>query len=236
MSAGEGDRGGARDDASKPPESQEKAGASKPPESKEKAGTPKPPESKEKAGASKPPEPEAKAGASKPPDPKEKKAGASKPPDPKEKKASASKATEPKAKASASEPAPKKKAGASKPPAPKESRVGFGVPELPQVKRMERLHCAGKQVPSPMGGFVMALGLRREEDRTSTILFECKTSALRYELPMRVSTWRERRKVRIQAEEGLDPLCPRAELGPPLVRRGKDFYCPRCSIMFGRVP
>ncbi|MCY3943979.1 MAG: hypothetical protein OXG18_09495, partial [Gemmatimonadetes bacterium] len=132
----------------------------------------------------------------------------------------------------------KEKAGASKAPdqKAKASRVGFGVPELPEAKRMERLHCAGRQVPSPVGGFVMALGVRQEEDRTSTILFECKTSALRYELPMRVSGWRERRKVRIQVEEGLDPLCPRAELGPPLVRRGKDFYCPRCNIWFGRVP
>ena len=101
---------------------------------------------------------------------------------------------------------------------------------------MERLHCSGRQVPSPMGGFLMDLGVRQEADGTSTILFECKTSALRYELPLRISTWRERRKVRLQAEEGLDPMCPRGELGPTLVRRGKDYFCPRCSIMFGRAP
>ena len=164
--------------------------------------------------------------APEPPDPKEE-AGAPEDSDPEEEGASASEPSD-----------PKEEAGAPKAPAPKAkaSRVGFGVPELPEAKRMERLHCAGRQVPSPVGGFVMALGVRQEEDRTSTILFECKTSALRYELPMRVSGWRERRKVRIQVEEGLDPLCPRAELGPPLVRRGKDFYCPRCNIWFGRVP
>ena len=121
-----------------------------------------------------------------------------------------------------------------KPPKPKP--LGFGVEELAEVKKMERLHCSGRQVPSPMGGFLMDLGVRQELDGTSTILFECKTSALRYQLPLRISTWRERRKVRVQAEEGLDPLCPRGELGPPLVRRGKDFFCPRCNIMFGRVP
>lgn len=124
---------------------------------------------------------------------------------------------------------PKRPAGGKAKP------VGFGVEELAEVKKMERLHCSGRQVPSPMGGFLMALGVRQEQGGTSTILFECKTSALRYQLPLRISTWRERRKVRIQAEEGLDPLCPRGELGPPLVRRGKDFFCPRCSIMFGRV-
>jgi len=119
---------------------------------------------------------------------------------------------------------------------PKPPPVGFGVEELADVKKMERLHCSGRQVPSPMGGFLMDLGVRQEPDGTSTILFECKTSALRYQLPLRISTWRERRKVRVQADEGLDPLCPRGELGPPLVRRGKDFFCPRCNIMFGRVP
>lgn len=116
------------------------------------------------------------------------------------------------------------------------AREGFGVEELDQPKKMERLHCSGRQVPSPMGGFLMELGARQEADGTSTVLFECKTSALRFELPLRISTWRERRKVRLQAEEGLDPLCPRGELGPPLARRGKDFFCPRCNIMFGRVP
>ncbi len=118
----------------------------------------------------------------------------------------------------------------------KPRRVGFGVPELPEVKKMERLHCSGLQVPSPMKGFLEYLGVRGERDGTSTVLFECKTSALRYELPLRISTWRERRKVRIVALEGLDPLCPRGETGPPLVRRGNNFFCPRCNIMFGRVP
>lgn len=129
----------------------------------------------------------------------------------------------------------KRQAGARK-KAEKPARVGFGEEELPEVKKMERLHCSGRQVPSPNGGFLMELGVRQEPDGTSTILLECKVSALRYELPLRISTWRERRKVRIQADEGLDPMCPRGELGPPLVRRGKDFFCPRCSIMFGRAP
>ena len=119
---------------------------------------------------------------------------------------------------------------------PVSSPMGFGYDELAEVKKMERLHCSGRQVPSPMGGFLEALGVREEKNGTSTVLFECKTSALRFQLPLRISTWRERRKVRLQSDEGLDPLCPRGELGPSLVRRGKDFFCPQCSIMFGRVP
>lgn len=120
--------------------------------------------------------------------------------------------------------------------AEKPKRVGFGVEQLPDVDRAERLHCSGRQVPSPMGDFLVELGVRSEPDGTSTVLFECKNSALRYELPLRITTWRERRKVRRQATDGLDPLCPRAELGPPLERRGDSWYCPRCNLMFGRLP
>lgn len=121
-------------------------------------------------------------------------------------------------------------------PKKERGRIGFGVSQLSEVMKAERLHCSGRQVPSPMGGFLVDLGVRAEANGTSTVLFECKTSALRYELPLRISTWRERRKVKGQVEEGLDPMCPRGgKLGPPLVRREKDWYCPRCSLMFGRV-
>ena len=204
---------------------EEKTAASEPADPKKEAGAPEAVAPKEETGAPEPPDSEGEATAPEATDPK--------------KEADAPEDAAPKGETGAPDPPdPKDEAAAPKAPAPKTkpSRVGFGVPELPEPRRMERLHCAGRQVPSPVGGFVMPLGVRQEEDRTSTILFECKTSALRYELPMRVSGWRERRKVRIQVEEGLDPLCPRAELGPPLVRRGKDYYCPRCNIWFGRVP
>lgn len=135
--------------------------------------------------------------------------------------------------------APQRKGKASPPPfIPKKDRkpIGFGATELPDVDKAERLHCSGRQVPSPMGGFLESLGTRSEPNGTSTILFECKISTLRFQLPLRRSTWRERRKVRTQADEGLDPMCPRAELGPALERRGRDWYCPRCNLMLGRVP
>lgn len=132
---------------------------------------------------------------------------------------------------SGSGPRPKARKRPAKP-----AREGFGVERLKAVKEVERLHCSGRQVPSPMGGSLMELGNRTEPDGTSTVLFECKTSALRFELPLRISTWRERRKVRMQAEEGVDPQCPRGAPGPALVRRGIHFHCPRCNLMFGRVP
>jgi len=113
--------------------------------------------------------------------------------------------------------------------------VGFGVEELADAKKMERLFCSGRQLPSPMGGILIALGVRSEDDGTSTVLLECQSSSLRYQLPIRKATRTERTKVKGQVDEGLDPLCPRGEEGPSLVRRANDWYCPRCNIKFGRA-
>ena len=118
---------------------------------------------------------------------------------------------------------------------PPEETAGFGVEELDDAKKMERLYCSGRQLPSPMGGFLVALGVRAEADGTSTVLLECQSSSLRYQLPIRKATRTEKSKVKAQTEEGLDPLCPRGEEGPSLVRRGSDWFCPRCSIKFGRA-
>ncbi len=126
--------------------------------------------------------------------------------------------------------------GGLAPTAAKPQRIGFGADPVPDLHKAEGIHCSGRPVPSPLGGSLMELCVRPEPDGTSTVLFECKTSALRFELPLRISTWRERRKVRIQAEEGLDPVCPRGEPGPALVRRKGNFHCPRCNLMFGRIP
>lgn len=118
---------------------------------------------------------------------------------------------------------------------PDQEPGGFGVEELSDTKRMERLYCSGRQLPSPMGGFLVALGVRSEPDGTSTVLFECQSSSLRYQLPIRKATRTEKSKVKAQVEEDLDPLCPRGDEGPNLVRRGNDWFCPRCNIKYGRA-
>ncbi|MGI9626750.1 MAG: hypothetical protein ACR2QM_07940 [Longimicrobiales bacterium] len=113
--------------------------------------------------------------------------------------------------------------------------LGFGVEELSEPKKMERLYCSGRQVPSPLGGFLVPLGVKAEDDGTATVLLECQTSSLRYQLPIRKATRTETSKVKAQVKEGLDPLCPRGDGDPSLVRRGADWYCPRCNIKFGRA-
>ncbi len=144
--------------------------------------------------------------------------------------ASTAKATETKA---AKAPAGRPRSAARKPKKAKPARIGFGAQPLEDGKAMERLYCSERQLPSPMGGSLAYMGARAEPDGTSTVLFECKTSTLRFELPMRNSTWRERRKVKEQVADGLEPLCPRAELGPALQRREDYWYCPRCNLKFG---
>jgi len=120
-----------------------------------------------------------------------------------------------------------------KPASAKPARIGFGAQALKNGRTMEQLYCSDRQLPSPMDGSLAYLGVRAEPDGTSTVLFECTRSALRFELPMRNSSWRERRKVKEQVADGLEPLCPRAEPGPVLQRRENYWYCPRCNIKFG---
>lgn len=132
-------------------------------------------------------------------------------------------------------PAKAKAAAKAKPAKPKPARVGFGVPVLDDARAMERLYCSDRQLPSPMGGSLAYMGVRAEASHGSTVLFECTRSALRFELPMRGSSWRERRKVKDQVADGLEPLCPRAALGPALQRREDQWYCPRCNIKFGLI-
>ncbi len=116
-----------------------------------------------------------------------------------------------------------------------EERVGFGVADLGDVKKMEKLFCSGESLPSPAGGMLVRLGARPEPDGTSWVLLECPSSSLRFQLPIRKATKGEKVKVQAQLDAGEVSLCPRGGLGPPLVRRGKDLYCPRCNIKYGAV-
>lgn len=113
--------------------------------------------------------------------------------------------------------------------------VGFGVPELDEPKKMEKLYCSGRQVPSPMGGFLVPLGVKAEEDGSSTVLLECQSSSLRYQLPIRKATRTEKSHVKDQVSDDLEPMCPRGDGAPALVRRGSDWYCPHCNIKYGRA-
>ena len=107
--------------------------------------------------------------------------------------------------------------------------------ELPDQKKLLRLYYAGLQLPSPQGGFLELLRVRPEEDKSATALFECNTSSLRYYLPIPAATRTEKKKIKDQQEEGVDPTCPRHDPQARLVRVGSELVCPLCEVAYGKV-
>ncbi|MCG6955224.1 MAG: hypothetical protein LJF04_04455, partial [Gemmatimonadetes bacterium] len=118
----------------------------------------------------------------------------------------------------------------------KKRRMGpDGVIILEGEKNVLRLYYGDQQIPSPMGGFLMLLGVRPKEDGGASVLFECSASSLRYWLEIPPATRTERSKVREIQNDGDDPDCPRHGEGVRLVRAGKDMVCPLCGIPYGKV-
>lgn len=99
-----------------------------------------------------------------------------------------------------------------------------------------KAYYGGQQVPSPMDGFLMLLGIRANEDGSATALFECSASSLRYQMKIPKATRTERAKVREVQSAGDDPDCPRHGQGHRLHRAGKELVCTLCGVAYGRVP
>ncbi len=110
-----------------------------------------------------------------------------------------------------------------------------GVIVLSGEKQVLRLYYGGQQIPSPMGGFLMSLGVHPRPDGTAGILFECSASSLRYRLEIPAATRTERSKVKKVQKEGGDPDCPRHGPGTRLIRAGTELVCPLCGIGFGKA-
>lgn len=111
---------------------------------------------------------------------------------------------------------------------------GTSLP-VPDPKKLLKLYYAGLQLPSPQGGFLELLRVRSEEDKSATALFECNTSSLRYSLSIPAASRTERKKVKDQQDEGVDPTCPRHGPTTRLVRVGSELMCPLCGIGYGKV-
>jgi hypothetical protein len=106
---------------------------------------------------------------------------------------------------------------------------------VPEPKKLQKRYYAGLQLPSPQGGFLELLRVRPEGDKSATALFECNTSSLRYSLPIPAATRAERKKVKEQQEEGVDPNCPRHGPGTRLSRVGSELVCSLCGVAYGKV-
>lgn len=97
-----------------------------------------------------------------------------------------------------------------------------------------RLYYDGGRLPSPSGGFLMVLGVRPEEDGSGSILLECTSSSLRYQMSVPKATRSERKKVRAMIDEGTDPNCPRHQ-SRFLVRIRHDLACPDCGVRYAKA-
>ena len=109
------------------------------------------------------------------------------------------------------------------------------VLQLDNEKQLLKQYYAGHQVPSPNGGFLILLRVRRMGDGSSVAIFECSVSSLRYEVKIPKATRTERKKVKDEIEAGRDPDCPRHGLGARLTRAGRDLVCSQCGIAYGRA-
>jgi hypothetical protein len=96
-------------------------------------------------------------------------------------------------------------------------------------------YLAGEMVPCPVGcgGFSEVVRVGTGEDGSGEIWFECLSCAQRRRFDVPAATPEERRAVITAAEtEGHEALCPRHGRPVPLRRRGKDFVCPECGVIF----
>ncbi len=111
-----------------------------------------------------------------------------------------------------------------------------GAPlRLDNEKQLLKHYYAGQRMESPMGGYLMLLGLRHGEDGDSIGIFECSASSLRYEMVIPKATRTERKKVKDALDDGEDPDCPRHGHGTRLVRAGRDLVCMSCGVAYAKA-
>lgn len=113
--------------------------------------------------------------------------------------------------------------------------LGEGALPVKDEETLRQLYYAGAQLPSPMGGFLEVLHVQPEEDGSGTVIFECLSSSLRFRLPLKAATRTERKKVRDRMDAGMDPECPRHEVGRRLHRVGRNFICSACGVRYAKA-
>ena len=102
---------------------------------------------------------------------------------------------------------------------------------LSDEESLLRLYYDGGRLPSPSGGFLMVLGVQPKDEGSGSILLECTSSSLRYQMNVPKATRSERKKVRAMIDEGRDPKCPRHQ-GQLLVRIRHDLACASCGVRY----
>ena len=115
-----------------------------------------------------------------------------------------------------------------------ETAAGHQRLALPDEETMLGLYYDGARLPSPAGGFLMVLGVQAEDEGSGSILLECTSSSLRYEITVPKAKRSERKKVRDMIAEGSDPTCPRHQ-GQVLTRIRHDLACAKCGVRYAKA-
>jgi hypothetical protein len=94
---------------------------------------------------------------------------------------------------------------------------------------------AGEMVPCPVGcgGFSEVVRVGSLENGAGEVWFECLSCAQRKAFEIPAATKEENAVVHETAEtEGKEPICPRHTRPVQLRRRGRQFVCPACGVVF----
>ncbi|MGH7575962.1 MAG: hypothetical protein ACREM1_12670, partial [Longimicrobiales bacterium] len=107
----------------------------------------------------------------------------------------------------------------------------------PPLRKTDPLgaYLAGEMVPCPVGcgGFSEIVRIGTLPSRAGEVWFECLSCAQRRMFEVPKATKKEVAEIAAAAEvEGRELLCPRHSRPVILRRRGRDFVCPECGIIF----
>jgi hypothetical protein len=95
-------------------------------------------------------------------------------------------------------------------------------------------YLAGEMVPCPVGcgGFSEVVRVGTLESGAGEVWFECLSCAQRRMFEVPAATEAESAAIANAGEEGHEPHCPRHGRPTPVRRRGRQFVCPACGLVF----
>ncbi|MGH7503831.1 MAG: hypothetical protein ACREL7_19050 [Longimicrobiales bacterium] len=119
----------------------------------------------------------------------------------------------------------------------KRRRRSGRVRPSPPLQKTDPLgaYLAGEMVPCPVGcgGFSEVVRVGSLESRAGEVWFECLSCAQRRAFEIPKATKAENAAVSETAEtDGREPVCPRHQRPVQLRRRGRQFVCPACGVVF----
>lgn len=118
----------------------------------------------------------------------------------------------------------------------KKRRRDAMVKPSPPLEKTDPLgaYLAGQMVPCPVGcgGFSEIVRVGTLGNGAGEVWFECLSCAQRRQFTLNKASRAENADVARAEEEGREPLCPRHSVLVGLRRRGRQFVCPACGVVY----